>query len=358
MRPLLTKMKTSREVLLDSIDTIRWIWLELLSPSGRSRSVRSVGLLLISTLVMLAGAYATKEAVDALAAGDRIAALWWVLIGVGGLHYVSRFLIAWQAYERELAWNDNHFHVRSRLNRLFFERTTAELNSEDSDIGPEQIEAAQNRIDSLLHLLLFNFAPSVVTIVISIVLMILIDSIAALLMLLLLSFNIVWFLYHNETIDMKMKPVDKGFRQVSNRMAEYWTQFQTTKTAGVEDRVCDHVDTDLRAVLDADRAVWADWFIWLDVRRSLVNITSFVLIFVYGVVIAAWSPGDFAAMGVWTAMVGERFSVIGTIMRHLTEYTTRIKAIRTALTKPPGFDRNKGIIYQPTIGGAHAHEVE
>lgn len=356
MCTLTQKLYNTRHAFTESRRTISWIWYDLLDKTGRTRGVHSVALLMVSTLILLGGTYATKEVVDAIAAGNQQKAMYWILIGAGGMHFVSRWVMAWHAYKRELAWNDNHFHIRVRLNALFFDRTMGELITEETDIGPEQIEAAQNRIDALLHLLLFNVAPAVVTSVTSVILMTSVDMAASLFMILLLGFNILWFLYYNETISTKMEPVDKEFRRISNRMGEYWTQFQSTKTSGVEDKVCGHVANELKDVLHKDRAIWADWFIWLDVRRSLVNIAGFVGIMLYGVQYAAWSPGDFAAITIWMAMVGEKFSVVGTLMRYLTEYTTRLKAIRDALTKPPAFDRLTGTTYIPN-GGTDAHKT-
>lgn len=354
MSLLLQKIANSKQALVETYGTIRWIWQDLLGVLGRKKSGNSVLLLMLTTLILHSGTYLTKAIVDALTVGHTDIVLW-LLLGIGVVHFTSRSCMAWHARERELAWNDNHFHIRTRLNAFYFDRTMGELITEESDIGPEQIEAAQNKIDNLMHLILFSVSPALVTVVSGVVVIATLDLIAALIMSLMLGFNVLWFLYYNDTIALKITPVDKAFRRVSNRMGEYWTQFQSTKTSGVEDRVCQHIESDLREVLAADKAIWADWFIPLDVKRGVVNITSFFLFMLYGTYYAKWGPGDFTAMTIWTAMIGEKFSVIGGLMRHLTEYTTRIKAIRDTLTKPPAFCRHTGEVYSP--GGSHAHET-
>jgi ABC-type multidrug transport system fused ATPase/permease subunit len=302
--------------------------------------------LLAALFVGMTVTYVAKEVIDALSAGERETALWYVLYGIGGVLIVSQLMMGYQAFNRELAWNNNYQSVVTNLSRLFFMRTAGEMVAEDNEVGAEQVESAKDRIQNILYMILFEGPTFVLGMVAAALLVFTVDIYAGVIIVALIAFNIGWFLYFNSLIDEKMDEIDRGFRRANRRMIERWNFALSTKTNGVEEKVCAHINDEVTIPLAADRAVWAYWFIPIDVVRGCINNSMMVLILCYGVGYASWSGGDFAAVFVWLTMIIDRFGYIGHLMRHLTSQVVRVRAVRTVLESSPVFRHDEGIVYQ------------
>ncbi len=336
----------------ETVISLQWVW-SILSPYGRKRAVYSMVMLLLALFVGMAVTYIAKEVIDTLSRGDRTHALYLVLIGIGGVLITSQLMMGFQAFNRELAWNDNYQSVITSLSRLFFMRTAGEMAAEDNEVGAEQVESAKDRIQNILYMILFEGPTFVLGMIAAAVLVFTVDLYAGTFILALIAFNICWFLYFNSLIDEKMEHIDKGFRRANRRMIERWNFALSTKTNGVEDKVCAHIKDEVAVPLAEDKAVWAYWFIPIDIVRGLINNAAMIAILCYGVVYAGWTGGDFAAVFVWLTMILDRFGYIGHLMRHLTSQVVRVRAVRTVLESAPVFRHDEGIIYNPEVRHAH-----
>lgn len=351
MKPHKTTLKEIQEAYGETYKTMKWVWQEILSPTGRRQTIRSTIALSLAMLVGMSVTYVAKEAINAVGAGERTLALWYTLFGIGGLHIVTRLVMSYQEFARELGWNDNYHSVMSNLTRLFFSRTAGEMVGEENEVGAEQIDSAKDRIQNIMYMVLFEGPTVVLGVLTATLLMFSVDYVAGLIMVLVVSLNVIWFLYFNSLIDEKMERVDKGFRRANRRMIEKWNMALSTKTNGVEDKVNRQVSREVLAPLIVDRKIWAYWFIPVDTLRKGLNSIFMVGTLAYGLTYGNWSGGDFAAIFFWFSMSTEQFGYLGHLMRHLTSQVVRVRAVREALTEEVAFRHDVGIEYQPKQKG-------
>lgn len=336
---------TETTTSLDNIDTLRWVWGEILGPRGRALALTALGLMLVATLMTTAVTFVVKELIDALAIGNRTRAGWF-LAGILAILATGMSIHACHEYARELSWNDNFERTVSALSRLFFRRTVAELVSETNSVGAEQIESAKDRINNLLYLILFEGSGVIAVTLSTIVLATLIDPVAGVALCALVAANLYWFIRYNNAINKKVEHVDSSFRRAGRRLSERWQHALSVKSAGAEDQIDADTTAEIRRPLKADRKIWAEWYIWRNLRRSLGNCAAIVLILGYSIAHSQWSAGDFAAMFTLLYALIEKFGAIGHIMRHFTSLVARLKAVRVFLSAPPVFLPNEGIIYE------------
>lgn len=325
--------------------SIKWIW-NLLSPYGKRYALYSVLAMLAAMFVAMAISYVLKEMVNAVAAGDRELALLFLYLGVGGALVLSQILMVLHNFTKELSWNSNYKSLFIGFSQLFFNRTMGELNAEDSDVGAEQLESTKEKVNNILYLLLFETSQVVATIVTATILMCVVDWHIALSMFMLICANVLWFLFFNTFIEEKMDAIDKQFRRHHRRTVDKWSVVASVKAAGVENKVLGQIGSEIDAPLAADKKVWAYWFQKVEFIRAICNNVFVVLMIGFGITYANWNAGDIAAMLAWCMVILEKFGYVGHIMRQLTHQIARIKAVREALSTPPAFGYNTGIIYE------------
>lgn len=350
-RSLVDVLVSVRDTYYETKTSLFWVW-GILSPYGRRKAMLSTGVLLLALFVGMGVTYVAKEVIDALANNARDYALTLTIFGVGGITVLTQLMTGYQAYTRELAWNDNYKSVINSLTALFFMRTAGEMVAENNEVGAEQVESAKDRIQNILYMILFEGPTFVLGMFTAALLIFTIDSLAGVSVFVLILLNIGWFLYFNSLIDEKMEEIDKGFRRANRRMIERWNFALSTKTNGVEDKVSEQISDEITEPLYADRAIWAYWFIPIDFIRGTVNNIALTGILCYGILYAQWSAGDFAAIFFWLMTMLDRFGYVGHLMRHLTSQVVRVKAVRVALSNEPLFRYDVGIVYNK--GGSDA----
>ncbi len=352
-----TTLRSVHVTYFETKETLTWVWNTILSEYGRQKVVISITLLLIALTISMADTYIAKEVIDCISAGDRERALILTLIGVGGLMIVARLLTSVHEFTRELGWNNNYLSVISNLTQLFFSRTAGEMLNESNEVGAEQVESAKDRIQNILYMVLFECPVVVLGLLTATAFMFTIDMFAGIGMIVLVAGNVIWFLYCNALIDSKMESVDRGLRRANRRMIERWNFALSTKTSGVEDKIHHHIVEETKTPLDADKRIWAYWFIPLDFVRGSINVTTMTTVLSYGILYGNWSGGDFAAIFFWFTMAIDRFGYLGHLMRHLTSQVVRIKAVRTVLESQPKFRYDEGIVYTPHRGGTREYSI-
>lgn len=343
-RSIGTVFRSVYDTYRETKTSLLWVW-TILSPYGRKKAVQSTFTLLAALFVGMSVTYIAKEVIDALGQGLRAYALCLTLFGIGGVLTVNQLMMGFQAFTRELAWNDNYKSVISSLTRLFFMRTAGEMVAEDNEVGAEQVESAKDRIQNILYMILFEGPTFVLGMFAAAVLIFTIDVYAGLVVLMLICLNVSWFLYFNSIIDEKVEVIDKGFRRANRRMIERWNFALSTKTNGVEDKISQQIADEVAEPLAADRAIWAYWFIPVDLVRGTFNNLVLTAILGYGIWFAQWSAGDFAAIFFWLMMMLDRFGYVGHLMRHLTSQVVRVRAVREVLSSEPVFRYDVGIIF-------------
>ncbi len=330
---------------IDTYRGVRWVLMELVSSHARTHAAIALSFLMLSVGCLTAIPFTLQFVFDAYAEGNSVLALHYVWYTAGVSIGAAVFGTLHDHY-RERTWNRNYFTINLTLVRKLFERTYDEVLGENSEIGAEQIESTKDRAQNILYLLLFE-TPVVVASIISATLFIfLINTQAGVGLVLLTLFNLTWFYFFNTKIDEKMEPIDKAFRRTNRRLVEKLNLVASVKAAGVEKRVEDEIGEELKVPLEEDLKIWAYWFQQFDVFRRLINAIAPILVVMYGIAYASMTIGELTAVTSWVFMVSREYGFIGHLMRHLTSQVSRIKAAREALSKPPAFNFETGIIYE------------
>lgn len=324
---------------------LRWIWTDLLSFYGKKNALYALALLIVAMFMLMTIPLTMKEVIDAVHRNNEQDAVWWLIFGTGGVTLCAVLLISLHDHFRELAWNDNYASVTHSLVQKLFERPLETLLGENNEVGAEQIESAKDRVQNILYLLLFESAQVLTAIIPVILLTATIDLVAGIGIFFLTIGNICWFLYFNTLIDEKMGDIDRDFRRANRRLIEKMYFCFSVKAGGVEDKIQQQIIVELACPLEADKRIWAYWFLYVETVRKVLNYTIPITILLYGISTAKWTPGELTAISTWMFLISDKFGFLGHLMRHLTAQVARVKAVRNALTEPLPFTHNNGIVY-------------
>lgn len=322
-----------------------WVFTELVSDYAKKQVCFSLVFLIGSTTALMATQFIMKYVIDAHANGNTdqaVSHLWHIaLIGAAGTICASL-----HDHFRERAWNRNYFTVHTRLVNRLFQRSLDEIISEDSEVGAEQIESLKDRVANIMYLFLFESSIVLATIFGATGFLFLVDQEVGFFALGLTTFNFAWFFFLNASLDEKMEPIDKAFRRATRRLVEKLNLAHSVKAGGVEKKIETQIGGELSEPLEKDFKIWGYWFQMIDFWRRLLNTLAPIIVLLFGVTSTEWSSGTIAAVSSLIFMISREYGFIGHLMRHLASQVARIKATREALTIPPAFSYEEGIIYE------------
>lgn len=336
---------------LETYQGCAWVFSELISAEAKADIVRSLSFLVLATMAGMATPFLIQYVIDAHGTGDTNEALLF-LTGIGLAGIIGTIANSLQDHFREKVWIQNFYTVRVGLVNRMFRRSLNEIISEDSEVGPEQIDSVIEKVRTILYMFLFESSIVIATIAGATAFLFVIDLWVGVAAVLLTLFNITWFFFINASLDERMQPIDKDFRRATRRLVEKLSMALSVKSGGVEQKIEEQIGDELKKPLAADFAIWGIWFQWVDVSRRLVNTIAPVAILMFGVTSTDWSSGTVASVSSLVFMISREYGFIGQLMRHLASQVARIKATREALSIPPAFNYDEGIEYKR---GSYAH---
>ena len=335
-----------------SVDTLKWIWSDLLPARARLHTKIAVGLMLIGMLFSMQVVNALNHTVTALSNNDQAS----VLAGLTGIAIylvIARVILGWQNVHRELGSNLGARYTPIRLSELQLRKTHGELRSAKDGVSAEQIEIVKDKSGNIMHAVQFDGSETLAILLSSMTFVMFYDWIAGILMLVLLLINCVVFLLANHYFSGRIMQIDDDWRKAQAWTSERWNQFSLVKVTGMEEFVKATMHVMFGKALDPDFRVWGiDWQI-VDLIRSLFNILFVWGLLCYGALYSNWEIGLFPAMYLWLNYIKDQLWRIGSLQRHLIENTERVRAIKIPLIKEPNFKHNEGIEYKPTNGSMH-----
>ena len=335
-----------------SVDTLKWIWSDLLPARARLHTKIAVGLMLIGMLLSMQLVNALNHTITALSNNDQAGVLAG-LTGIAAYWVIARVILGWQNVHRELGWNLGARYTPIRLSELQFRKTHGELRSAKDGVSAEQIEIVKDKSGNIMYAVQFDGSETLAILLSSMTFVMFYDWIAGVLMLILMLINCVVFLLANHCFSGRIMQIDDDWRKAQAWTSERWNQFSLVKVTGMEEFVRATMHVMFGKALDPDFRVWGiDWQI-VDLIRSLFNILFVWGVLCYGALYANWEIGLFPAMYLWLNYIKDQLWRVGSLQRHLIENTERVRAIKIPLIKEPNFKHNEGIEYKPTNGSMH-----
>jgi len=335
-----------------SIDTLKWIWSDLLPNRARFHTKIAMGLMLIGMLFTMQVVNALNQTVTALSENNQAGVLAG-LTGIAAFWVISRVILGWQNVHRELGWNLGARYTPVRLSELQFSKTHGELRSAKDGVSAEQIEIVKDKSGNIMYAVQFDGSETFAILLSSMVFVTMYDLIAGLMMIMLMLINSIVFLFANHHFSGRLKQIDEDWRKAQSWTSERWNQFSLVKVTGTEEFVKATMNVMFGKALDPDFRVWGIDFQIVDLIRSLFNILFVWGVLCYGALYGNWDIGLFPAMYLWLNYIKDQLWRIGSLQRHLIENTERVRAIRVPLTKKSNFNHNEGIEYAPTDGSMH-----
>jgi len=335
-----------------SLDTLKWIWSDLLPARARFHTKIAVGLMLIGMLLTMQVVNELNKTVTALSQNDQ-AGILAGLTGIAIYWVVARVILGWQNVHREFGWNLGAGYTPIRLSELQFRKTHGELRSAKDGVSAEQIEIVKDKSGNIIHAVQFDGSETFAIILSSMAFVVFYDWVAGLLMIGLLLVNCLVFFIANHYFSGRLKQIDEDWRKAQAWTSERWNQFSLVKVTGMEEFVKATMQVMFGKALDPDFRVWGiDWQI-VDLIRSLFNILFVWGVLFYGALYANWEIGLFPAMYLWLSYIKDQLWRIGSLQRHLIENTERVRAIKVPLIKEANFDGTEGDEYVPTGDSMH-----
>ena len=335
-----------------SVDTLKWIWGDLLPARARLHTKIAVGLMLIGMLLSMQVVNSLNHTVTALSNNDQAGVLAG-LTGIAAYWVIARVILGWQNVHRELGWNLGARYTPIRLSELQFRKTHGELRSAKDGVSAEQIEIVKDKSGNIMYAVQFDGSETLAILLSSMTFVMFYDWIAGVLMLILMLINCVVFLLANHCFSGRIMQIDDDWRKAQAWTSERWNQFSLVKVTGMEEFVRATMHVMFGKALDPDFRVWGiDWQI-VDLIRSLFNILFVWGVLCYGALYANWEIGLFPAMYLWLNYIKDQLWRVGSLQRHLIENTERVRAIKIPLIKEPNFKHDEGIEYKPTNGSMH-----
>jgi len=335
-----------------SIDTLKWIWSDLLPARARLHTKIAVGLMLIGMLFSMQVVNALNHTVTALSNNNQAGVLAG-LTGIAAYWVIARVILGWQNVHREFGWNLGARYTPIRLSELQFRKTHSELRSAKDGVSAEQIEIVKDKSGNIMYAVQFDGSETLAILLSSMTFVMLYDWIAGVLMLVLLLINCVVFLLANHYFSGRIMQIDDDWRKAQAWTSERWNQFSLVKVTGMEEFVKATMHVMFGKALDPDFKVWGIDFQIIDLIRSLFNILFVWGVLCYGALYGNWEIGLFPAMYLWLNYIKDQLWRIGSLQRHLIENTERVRAIREPLIKDPLFNYDEGIEYVPTGNSMH-----
>ncbi len=339
--------------LRDRIETLSWIWKELMNEYGRRKSRLLMVIILASAAIVIFQPYGIGVVFRGLGERNVELLLQGVLILIGFMFLENG--TGWmRQFVREQVFNVNFWHIPMCLTRAYFRRTLGMHLAEDSEIDGGGVESTRDKIWTIQDHVLFTMLPGYSCAVLAIIACLWIGPYFGLLALLYCGMD--WFFSYeqNNLIHRKMRPIAREIRRWDRRVRNRWADVSTVKYNGVEARVENDLTKEIQPTLRRDFSIWAYWFPRQLFSQKVVG--GIVRIAIIGYAIHETYFGVLTIEKTTLLIFSlERISLelmeISNSRRVIQENMIRVHAYRDALTKEVSFEYAHGVPFVPQSAG-------
>ena len=322
---------------------LAWIWRELVGPEGKRLMLRMGGVFVVSSLLVTLQPLVFAQVVNALGAGETqllvlmYLALASVVISTFGAQVVQMLV-------RERAWNRNTFHMNSRVNELFHEKSLGQHLSQGALLSHVTIERAKSRIETIQQLVLFDVGTILVQLMFTFVLLWTLGWQIGLIASGLVVMHVTWSLYLNYHVARDAEPIEREFRAHSRQYIERWEKVGRVKTSGKSATEHARLEGWFNQILHDDLRFWS-WFIKRGALRDVLVILVHLSVTGYGVYLTAtgeWEVGTLIPLFSWMTAITQNLGYVGMAERRVSQHVPYIKSMKRALELPPAFIEGEG----------------
>ncbi len=331
---------------------LAFIWYELMSNQARHLARRSLILVLVGSLLLIAAPYGISIFIDGLTNQIMDAML------VGGVVYAGLKLFdiiigLWRQRLREYFFQEEFWYLPQAITRLSFARPLSFLTSHSSDIDGGGIESLRDKVWSVIGSYIYTIIPIYGQTLFGLGACYLAHPIVGGVAILYVVVELTLGRMNNRFIQREMRPIIDQFKRWDRRMTEWWHNLDHIKYQGVETKILNLIHAEVQDALAGDDRVWRIYYArWIAIRRIIslgfsVSVFGTVGYLVYeGMVTGASGVLVFFALERVQSMLYE----LSDQQREVQFNLASIAKYRRALVRPVPFTYHGGIEFtEPTI---------
>jgi ABC-type multidrug transport system fused ATPase/permease subunit len=297
---------------LESVAKVRgvldWVKKEIVDQGIRDYTRKMLVYAFVLILLQMGQPYVIGRAINALINKHKDELIW-SSAAFCLLITLQKVAERYMGKSREWILGQLYRNQDKRITELFFEKSVGQ-HIQDSNLSTNTVDKGRWKLLDLQGRILFDGAPTLMQIAVSLVFLFMITPIAGVIMTLALIGYLAYSIFLNHNVMTVCEPIDKSMRALNRRRLERMEMTPRVKISDQEDREIDEMTDWFDKDLEKDRKFWF-WFIDLSSWRSLINITGFILAAAYafyqswhgqigyGAVYAAINWTNFVSQSMW-----------------------------------------------------------
>lgn len=248
---------------------LRFIWSDLMNDRSRQLAQRSLILVVLGSLLLIAAPYGISIFIDGIAKGLLGAML------VGGIIYTSiklfDILIGFGRQRmREHFFQEEFWFLPQAITRLSFARPLSFLTSKSSDIDGGGIESLRDKVWNVIGSYIYTIVPIYGQTVFGLGACFYVHPFVGIVATGYVGTELALGRLNNRFIQTEMRPIIDQFKRWDRRMSEWWHNLDHIKCHGVETKILRYIHDEVQAALRGDDQVWRVYYAkWIAVRRFL-----------------------------------------------------------------------------------------
>ncbi len=334
------------------MQTLLWIWRELISASGRRHLAWMVVYMVIQNFLFLIPSWAVGLLLDYMT--PLVSTAWVIFAAI----FAAKGILVWSKYKvdqlREIGLGEMIIQNDRRMTELFMSKGIGQYLDEDATLSSANVEKARGRVWEAVFMVLFNGSGSLLYVVISFLLLWYIYWIAGLIATIYVVLFALWALYLNQRISYKCTPLDAEFRRHNRLMRDLWDHVEWVLNTGRAKEEVEDLDAYMKRIIyESDRPIWLNYILHANWRDFVgVPIVACALAAViHHVEVKHLSAGVVVPVFVWLSMLNEHLNALARIERHMTWSMPALRSMVDALTMPTNVPEKPDAVCLHDAGG-------
>jgi ABC-type multidrug transport system fused ATPase/permease subunit len=249
-------------------EDLSFIWNDLMSDKARLLAKRSLVLVLLGSLLLIAVPYGisfyidglTNKLLDAMIVGGMIFL---------GLQVFEIFVSFGRQRLRERFFQEAFWYLPQAITALSFARPLSFLTSSSSDINGGGIESLRDKVWSVIGTYIFVIIPIYGLSTFGLAACFFAHPIIGSVALLYAVTELLLGRMNNRFIQSEMRPIIDSFKRWDRRMSEWWHNIDHIKHQGVETKILGMIHDEAQEPLVGDDRIWRIYYAnWIAIRQT------------------------------------------------------------------------------------------
>jgi ABC-type multidrug transport system fused ATPase/permease subunit len=249
-------------------EDLSFIWNDLMSDKARLLAKRSLVVVLLGSLLLIAVPYGisfyidglTNKLLDAMIVGGMIFL---------GLQVFEIFVSFGRQRLRERFFQEAFWYLPQAITALSFARPLSFLTSSSSDINGGGIESLRDKVWSVIGTYIFVIIPIYGLSIFGLAACFFAHPIIGSVALLYAVTELLLGRMNNRFIQSEMRPIIDSFKRWDRRMSEWWHNIDHIKHQGVETKILGMIHDEAQEPLAGDDRIWRIYYAnWIAIRQT------------------------------------------------------------------------------------------